>query len=82
MLDKVQVLQKIDRLYQVVVKNHLGKKELVMLDREQAGRLLNRGGGSIFGPTPKYYFKKVNIKTKQLALNVFFQIKLKMMLSK
>ena len=28
---------------------------------------LNRGGGGIFGPSPKYYFKKVNAKTKQLA---------------
>ena len=38
---------------------------------------LNRGGGSIFGPTPKYYFKKVNTKTKQLAYKCILSDKVK-----
>lgn len=38
---------------------------------------LNRGGGSIFGPSPKYYFKKVNIKTKQLAYKCILSDKVK-----
>lgn len=38
---------------------------------------LNRGGGSIFGPSPKYYFKKVNIKTKQLAFKCILSEKVK-----
>lgn len=38
---------------------------------------LNRGGGSIFGPSPKYYFKKVNAKTKQLAFKCILSDKVK-----
>lgn len=38
---------------------------------------LNRGGGSIFGPSPKYYFKKVNTKTKQLAYKCILSDKVK-----
>ena len=38
---------------------------------------LNRGGGSIFGPSPKYYFKKVNTKTKQLAFKCILSDKVK-----
>tara|TARA_B100001996_G_scaffold194578_1_gene148978 strand:- start:164 stop:784 length:621 start_codon:yes stop_codon:yes gene_type:complete len=38
---------------------------------------LNRGGGVIFGPSPKYYFKKVNAKTKQLAFKCVLSEKVK-----
>ena len=38
---------------------------------------LNRGGGVIFGPSPKYYFKKVNAKTKQLAFKCILSDKVK-----
>ena len=38
---------------------------------------LMRGGGVIFGPTPKYYFKKVNAKTKQLAFKCILSDKVK-----
>mgnify|MGYP001161002396 CR=1 FL=1 len=38
---------------------------------------LNRGGGVIFGPTPKYFFKKVNAKTKQLAFKCILSDKVK-----
>tara|TARA_B100000965_G_C19596328_1_gene760417 strand:- start:1683 stop:2303 length:621 start_codon:yes stop_codon:yes gene_type:complete len=38
---------------------------------------LNRGGGVIFGPSPKYYFKKVNTKTKQLAFKCVLSEKVK-----
>ena len=38
---------------------------------------LNRGGGVIFGPSPKYYFKKVNSKTKQLAFKCVLSEKVK-----
>jgi large subunit ribosomal protein L4 len=38
---------------------------------------LNRGGGSIFGPNPKYYFKKVNSKTKHLAFKCILSEKVK-----
>ena len=36
-----------------------------------------RGGGVIFGPTPKYYFKKVNAKTKKLAFKCILSDKIK-----
>ena len=38
---------------------------------------LNRGGGVIFGPSPQYYFKKVNTKTKQLAFKCVLSEKVK-----
>ena len=38
---------------------------------------LMRGGGVIFGPTPKYYFKKVNAKTKKLAFKCILSDKIK-----
>ena len=38
---------------------------------------LNRGGGVIFGPSPKYYFKTVNAKTKQLAFTCVLSEKVK-----
>ena len=38
---------------------------------------LNRGGGVIFGPSPKYYLKKVNAKTKQLAFKCILSDKVK-----
>ena len=38
---------------------------------------LNRGGGVIFGPSPKFYFKKVNAKTKQLAFKCVLSEKVK-----
>ena len=38
---------------------------------------LNRGGGVIFGPSPKFYFKKVNTKTKQLAFKCILSDKVK-----
>ena len=38
---------------------------------------LNRGGGVIFGPSPKNYFKKVNTKTKQLAFKCILSDKVK-----
>ncbi|HIF29365.1 MAG: 50S ribosomal protein L4 [bacterium] len=38
---------------------------------------LNRGGGVIFGPSPQYYFKKVNAKTKQLAFKCVLSEKVK-----
>ena len=38
---------------------------------------LMRGGGVIFGPTPKYYFKKVNAKTKKLAFKCILSEKIK-----
>jgi large subunit ribosomal protein L4 len=36
-----------------------------------------RGGGVIFGPSPKYYFKKVNAKTKKLAFKCILSDKTK-----
>ena len=38
---------------------------------------LNRGGGVIFGPSPAYYFKKVNAKTKKLAFKCILSEKVK-----
>ena len=38
---------------------------------------LMRGGGVIFGPSPKYYFKKVNAKTKKLAFKCILSDKTK-----
>ena len=38
---------------------------------------LNRGGGVIFGPSPAYYFKKVNAKTKKLAFKCVLSEKVK-----
>ena len=38
---------------------------------------LNRGGGSIFGPSPKNFSKKVNIKTKHLAFKCILSDKVK-----
>ncbi|MDP6907756.1 MAG: 50S ribosomal protein L4 [Candidatus Marinimicrobia bacterium] len=38
---------------------------------------LNRGGGVIFGPSPAYYFKKVNTKTKKLAFKCVLSEKVK-----
>jgi len=38
---------------------------------------LMRGGGVIFGPSPKYYFKKVNAKTKNLAFKCILSDKTK-----
>ena len=38
---------------------------------------MNRGGGVIFGPSPKFYFKKVNTKTKQLAFKCILSDKVK-----
>ena len=38
---------------------------------------LNRGGGVIFGPSPKYYFKKLMLKLSSLLLNAYYLIKLK-----
>ncbi len=38
---------------------------------------LNRGGGVIFGPSPSYYFKKVNAKTKKLAFKCVLSEKVK-----
>ena len=38
---------------------------------------LNRGGGSIFGPSPKTFSKKVNVKTKHLAFKCILSDKVK-----
>ncbi|HJO21453.1 MAG TPA: 50S ribosomal protein L4 [Candidatus Marinimicrobia bacterium] len=38
---------------------------------------LNRGGGVIFGPSPAYYFKKINAKTKKLAFKCVLSEKVK-----
>ena len=38
---------------------------------------LMRGGGVIFGPSQKYYFKKVNAKTKKLAFKCILSDKTK-----
>ena len=48
-----------------------GKKPMdELIEQTRQGTIrspLNRGGGVIFGPSPTYYFKKVNAKTKKLA---------------
>ena len=47
--------------------------------RNNKGRITSRrrGGGVIFGPSPKFYFKKVNTKTKQLAFKCILSDKVK-----